>query len=183
MNKFEKPHMPEYPEDFGHKVEEMFSELFESKEIFEKMEKASDFDDKVSREGRFDRLAIKDGKPFLAIQQKFSESQERQKEAVDLILKSPLVQVHDNEGNVIFKEKIPLVLVHDKLGDWGKAFSKYLENKLDSVIEALDNQQIKLRTFLEQMIACLKTEKYYFPQHAQIFDERIFYLEDKLKNI
>lgn len=48
---------------------------------------------------------------------------------MEIILKQPLVQLHDDDGRLISNERIPLVIIQDKLEEWGRAYNKYLNEQ------------------------------------------------------
>lgn len=176
-----KRKFPEYAPDFGSvQAEEMFEEFLKIEVLpfADKVEKASEYDDKITK---VDRWVYIKGKPVLGIQQKFSESEERIKEAIKIILKQPLVQVHDDEGKILFDKKVPRVIVHDNLKEWGEAYNQYIKEELLSPLEKLGNKPRRKIMILKQMIDCLKTEKYYFPQHSEVFDEILALLEKEME--
>ena len=174
-----KTRLPEYKKDFGNtEAEEMGIQFAEEMFNFVKrVEKASEYDDKVNH---IDYIYFTKEGPFVAVQQKLTESEERIMDAIEVILKQPLVQLHDNQGKIISKEKLPLVLIRDKLEVWGEAYNRYLKERLDTPIAALKDKLGTKMKLLEQMLACLKTERYYFPLHQEILDPRIVVVESEL---
>ena len=186
MNKSEaigKVLLPGGKTDFGNtEAEQMGRNFIEVNFSFvEKTEPASDYDDRKA-ETRFDYVIYAGGKIFLGVQQKFSGSAERAKEAIKMILAKPLAQLHNNP-NIVNPEKFPVVVIHGDIKEWGEAYNRFLVEKLASPTDALVDRVGLTRKFLSQMLHCLKTEKYYFPQHSEIFDTRILVLEKELPRL
>jgi hypothetical protein len=168
----------EYEKNFGNEVEDLMARFVaENFDFADGVEKASVFDD---RKHKIDHIVFHDGRPFLALQETLSGSRDKQEEKIKYLMTEPIVELHDDTGKSTTKEKIPKVILWDDLTRWGDAFNKAKANDADPMTELPDKTEIKSK-FLQQMVAALKAEAYFFPRFPQ-FEEALKIVEEEQKN-
>jgi len=152
---YENPHLKEYPEDFCKEAaEKMAVELIESIPEINSVKRASKYDD---QESGFDMIVEFEDTSKLAIDVTSTEDYERQREKVLKVMgmskkspkKSPLVQEHDNNGQIIDETKMPLVLFSYNKIKWGESYNDFLNGKIDNPLKGID-QEKNLKNFFFQ---------------------------------
>ena len=176
----EGPRQKESLEDFGkNQGEKMAAGLIQSIPGFKVVKEVSKFDDQKSG---FDRIGELENGARLAVDVTSTENPKKQEEKINKIFKTRFVQEHDNDGNLINKTKMPLVLfAYNKTG-WGEAYNKFLKGEGKSPLDNIDKKNYQLR-FLSQAIECLKYQKYYYPRLEEIYNPVLEELKEEYKKL
>jgi len=181
----ENPHLKEYPKDFGNgAAEEMAAEFIELIPGINSVQRSSKYDD---NKNGFDMIVEFENESKLAIDVTSTDDCKRQKEKIKKITgepgKTPLVQEHDNNGQIINEIKMPLVLFVYKRTEWGKSYNDFLAGKIDNPLKNIDQEE-NLKKFFTQTIMCLENQTYHYPRFKEIKTalETIEIIEKKMKD-
>lgn len=105
----------QYKRDAGIEAEEMLVPLLKEIPGAQEAFLSSEYDDKFNKTAKFDAVLLFRGGENIAIQISDSHSKERQLEKINAIKTRPVIdELHNDDGKVIFRRKMPVVLVsHD----------------------------------------------------------------------
>ena len=156
----------EYKASFGNELEELIITLLEEKAGFLEITHASKWDDQFEK---VDLIVTLANGEKLAVQISATDSPQIMRKKLDNIVRHPTLDaLHDDEGNVVSKETMPIALVGLAKANWAK----------DKI-----NQAKETRNIIERMIASLTFAKKYQQDKPKLFDSRIATLKQSLQAI
>ena len=168
----EKRHLGVFEKDFGNTEAEEIGKQFLRQHFnsFKEVEHASKYDD---LRGGVDFVARLTNDKQLAIQFTVTDSLEKRVKKIEKILQNPIVHLHDDEGNVISADKIPVVMLYEEKKKLADAWAA-------GAFEKLEETKAK---FLDQMIDCLSILSENKPEYKSYFNPILEILRNEQKEM